>query len=127
LTLADQIEDNKALIRRFYEVVWAKSDIAAIDSLFATEFVNHDSGPHSSDREGFKDYVAYARKHADYQPTIVDMIAEGDRVVVRIAGRGRLRRKLLGVTLVDRQIGDKGIVIWRIAGGRIAERWARWG
>jgi len=54
------------------------------------------------------------------------MIAEGDKVVVRIVGRGWLRRKFLGVTLINRQVSDKGIVIWRIADGRIVERWARW-
>ena len=119
-------EDNKATVRRFYDIVWKGTDIAAIDTLFADDFVNHDPGPHPPDREGFKQYVAYARNNANYQPTIEDMIAEGDKVVVRITGQGRLRRKLFGVKLVDRQVSDKGIVIWRVADGRIVERWARW-
>ena len=120
------LEDHKAIIRLFYDRVWGKSDIAAIDTLFAADFLNHDPGPHSPDREGFKQYVAYARSAADYQPTIEEVIAEGDKVVVRITGQGRLRRKFLGVTFINRQVSDKGIVIWRIADGRIVERWARW-
>lgn len=123
---ADDSEDTKTIISRFYHVVWGKNDIAAIDTLFASDFVNHDPGPHSPDREGFKEYVSHARNRADYQPTVEDMIAEGDKVVVRITGRGRLRTRLFGVTLFSRQVSDKGIVIWRVADGRIVERWARW-
>jgi predicted ester cyclase len=91
-------EANKELIRRFYETVWHQSNIGAIDTIFDSDFVNHDPGPHSPDREGFKQYVGYARKTADYQPTIDDLIAEGDKVVVRITGQGRLKKKFLGVT-----------------------------
>jgi predicted ester cyclase len=119
-------EENKELIRHFYETVWHQGNIEAIDTIFAGDFLNHDPGSHSPDREGFKQYVAYARKTAGYQPTIDDLIAEGDKVAVRITGQGRLRRKFFGFTLVNRQVSDRGIVIWRIAEGRIVERWARW-
>ena len=126
MTSASPSEDNKAIIRRFYDTVWSASNLAAIDTLFASDFVNHNPGPHPPNREGFKQYVAYARNNANYQPTIEDMIAEGDKVVVRIAGRGRMRMKLFCITLMNREVRDKGIVIWRIAGGRIVERWAQW-
>jgi predicted ester cyclase len=52
------------------------------------------------------------------------LIAEGDKVVARVTGRGKLKRKLLGVTIVDKPVTDAGIVIWRIAEGKIVERWA---
>jgi len=120
-------EENKAVVRRFYEVVWGRGDIDSVDELFAPDFVNHDPGPHPADRAGFKEYVAWARKASQYRPAVEDLIAEGDKVVARLTGRGRLRRRLLGVTLVDREFSQPGIVIWRIAGGKIAERWARWG
>ena len=120
-------EANKAIVRRFYEEVWSKGDISAIDELFAIDFVNHDPGPHSADREGFKEYVNWARSASDYRPTIDDLIAEGDKVVVRLTGRGRLKRKFMGITLTDKQFTQSGIVIWRLADGKIVERWARWG
>jgi predicted ester cyclase len=49
--------------------------------------------------------------------TIEDMVAEGDKVVVRNVWRA---------TDADsgRRLAFGGIVIWRIAGGKIAERWA---
>jgi predicted ester cyclase len=49
--------------------------------------------------------------------TIEDIVAEGDRVVVRNTWRA-----------TDSQSGQRiefaGIVIWRIADGQLAERWA---
>ena len=63
-------------------------------------------------------YVAGAlKKFPDLHVTIEDMIAEDDRVVVRNHW-----------TATDSQAGKKlefrGIVIWRIAGRQIVERWA---
>ncbi len=119
-------EENKAMVRRFYDEVWHQANIAAVDALFAAEFVNHDPGPHSPDREGFKEYVRRAQRNANYRPSIEDLIAEGDKVVARLTGRGRLRRKFLGITIVDREFEQQGIVMWRVAGGKIVERWAVW-
>lgn len=120
-------EENKSLIRRFYQTVWNDGDLAAIDLLFAPDFVNHDPDPgHAADREAFKRYVEYARSTAGYLPAIEDLVAEGDKVVARSTGHGRVKQKFLGITLVDRQITQPGIVIWRVVDGKIAERWARW-
>jgi predicted ester cyclase len=67
---------------------------------------------------GAKQYVASTlQKFPDMHVTIEDMIAEDNKVVVRNVWRctdPASRKKL--------QFG--GIVIWRIADGRIAERWA---
>jgi ketosteroid isomerase-like protein len=57
-------DENKQTVRRFYESVWNNGDIAAIDEIFASDFVNNDPGPHPADRDGFKRYVAYARETA---------------------------------------------------------------
>jgi len=116
-------EENKALIRRFYQIVWNDGDLDAIDLLFASDFVNHDpDSSEGTDREAFKRYVEYARRTADYRPAIEDLIAEEDKVVARLTGHGRLKRKLLGIALVNREINQPGIVIWRVRDGKIVER-----
>jgi predicted ester cyclase len=88
---------------------------------FAADFVDHGAdvppglppGP-----EGAMRYVGRAlQRFPDMHVTIEDMIAEDDRVVVRNHWTG-----------TDAQSGQRvqfrGIVIWRLAAGRIAERWA---
>jgi predicted ester cyclase len=52
----------------------------------------------------------------DLHLTIEDMIAENDKVVCR--------NVWCGTTTDGRKIEFKGIVIWRLAGGKIVERWA---
>ena len=49
--------------------------------------------------------------------TIEDIIAEGDKVVVRNTWRGTNRA-------TGQRLQFGGIVIWRIADGKIVERWA---
>jgi len=34
-------EKNKALVRRYYEEVWSKGNVAAIDEFMAAEYVLH--------------------------------------------------------------------------------------
>ena len=57
------------------------------------------------------------KRFPDMHVTVEDVIAEGDKVVVRNTWQG-----------TDRDSGKKlrfgGIVIWRVAEGKLAERWA---
>jgi predicted SnoaL-like aldol condensation-catalyzing enzyme len=38
-------EDNKVIIRRFYEEVWNKGNVTAVDELLAPTYVNHFDSP----------------------------------------------------------------------------------
>ncbi len=60
----------------------------------------------------------------DFHATIEDIVAEGDRVVVRNVWRGTHLGSYHGVPPTGNSIALKGIVIFRIADGKIAERWA---
>ncbi len=77
------------------------------------EFVNR-----KNVRIGEVNFAADFTDHgADMRVTIEDMIAEDDKVVVR--NRWTATDAASGRTLQFR-----GIVIWRLAGGKLAERWA---
>jgi ketosteroid isomerase-like protein len=48
-------EKNKALVRRFLEVVYTKGDLDAIEELLSSEFVDRSPMPgQEADREGYK-------------------------------------------------------------------------
>jgi predicted SnoaL-like aldol condensation-catalyzing enzyme len=38
-------EENKTLVRRFYEEVWNKGNLDAADAIFADDYVRHDLRP----------------------------------------------------------------------------------
>lgn len=52
------------------------------------------------------------------------IVAEGDRVAVHAVWRGTHKGPFLGREATGRTVEFEGMVFWRIADGRIAERWA---
>jgi len=119
------IEENKALIRLFYEEVFNKKNLAAVDDFFAPDHVDHTLpaglpvGP-----EGTKQAIAMTLSgFPDLRVTIEDMIAEGDKVVIRFTTHGTQQGALGGIPPTGKQVAVSTIEITRIAGGKIAEDW----
>ncbi len=85
-------EENKALVRRYFEEIWDKGNLELIDELFTTNFVRH--GPTATEgevrgQEGFESLVSmYRSALPDLRIPIEDQIAEGDKVVTRLTLRG---------------------------------------
>jgi predicted SnoaL-like aldol condensation-catalyzing enzyme len=107
-------EANKALIRRVFEEVIPSGDEAGMHTLMDPGFLDHDPLPGQPQGADGGVYVVATmnRLHPGLRFTIHDLVAEGDRVSIRwtLHGRGEL----------------SAIVIFRVAAGRIAERWAAW-
>ena len=112
-------EEAKAFVRRHFEDFVNSQDLSAADRNFAVDYHEHGTdvppglppGP-----AGPKHYLAAAfKRFPNIHVTIEDIIAEGDKVVVRNTWRA---------TDGQQKIEFGGIVIWRIAQGKLAERWA---
>ncbi len=120
-------EENKALVRRYFEEIWDKGNLDLIDELFTTDFVRH--GPTATEgevrgREGFEGLVSmYRSALPDLQVPIEDLVAEGDRVVTRWKARGTHQGELMGNAPTGDQASVSGILIDRISGGKIEEEW----
>ncbi len=122
-------EQLKALVRKEFAEVWNQGNLDAVDTLFAPDYLGHDSGSPEPvrGREALKRFVAEQRAALpDLQARIEDLVAEGDRVVVRWTTSGSQRGELLGVPPTGKQIVMTGISILRVAGGQIAEEWTAW-
>ena len=113
--------EMKEFVRNHFEEFVNRKNIDIGDVNFAPEFLDHGAdvppgtppGP-----EGAKQYVGGAlKKFPDMRVTIEDLIAEGDKVVVR--NTWRATNPANGVRLEF-----AGIVIWRIAHRQLVERWA---
>ena len=118
-------DELKVIAARFFEEVWNRHDVNAIDALFAPDFVDHYlSLPRTPDRDGFKqECIAYLTALPDTSVTIEDQIAEGDRVVSRVVFRGTHTGPLGPVPATGRSVESTGCIILRIADGLVAERW----
>jgi predicted ester cyclase len=122
------IEKNKALARRYQEEVWGKGNLDLIDELLAADFVDH-SLPAGMDPSfaGAKRAVQGALDaFPDGQWTVEDVIAEGEKVVLRWKMDATHEHEFRGIAPVGKPVTVTGITILRIVGGKIVERWVNW-
>jgi predicted ester cyclase len=122
------IEANKELVRRVGELANAR-DYDAIDHLVSEDFINHAGGGAVGvePMKGILREIATCFPDAHYAED--DIVAEGDKVVLMATMTGTHRASTLpflrGITPTGRQVEWRFIHVFRIAGGRIAEHWAR--
>lgn len=121
------LETNKTIARRFCHDIWGKGDLAAADELIAENLVDNNPAPgQGPGREGHKQVLlAFRSAFPDLSFTTDDIIAEGDKVVLRFTARGTHQGDLMGIPATGKAITMSGIEILRIADGRIAERWSQ--
>src|SRR3954447_13580809 len=116
---------NKALVRRFYKEVYVDWNMALVDEVVSPRFMSHDwpeDGP--SGPPAFRDYYAAIRSAVpDARYEVDDLIAEGDRVVVRWRLLGTLEGDFGGIAPTGQPITLKGIAIYRTEHGKLMERW----
>ena len=116
---------NKATLRRFLNEAFGKGNLAAVDELIADNFVDHSPPPDvSTDKAGMKQIVKMFRSaFPDLSLTVEDMIAEGDKVAVRIASRGTHKGELMGIAATGRTVTINEQHWVRFATGKITEHW----
>jgi steroid delta-isomerase-like uncharacterized protein len=120
------IEENKAIARRHVEEGVGKRNLSIVDELLATNFVLHAPLPSGVplDREGYKKLVSMIHTgFSDYRVAVEDMVAEGDKVVIRLTMRGTHEGEFMGITPTGKHVTWTGITILRIEGGKIVEIW----
>ncbi len=74
--------------------------------------------------DAFKQLVTlYRTAFPDFRVPIEDLVAEGDRVVVRWTARGTHQGELMGNAPSGNRMAVTGILIDRVSGGKIEEEW----
>jgi steroid delta-isomerase-like uncharacterized protein len=121
---ADITSENKTILNHVV-MLWNTGDLTRADDLFATDFVNHDpNAPDVNDLEGYKGMIVMARTgFPDFNVTIEDMIAEGDKVACRWTVSGTHEGEFFGIPPTGKKATWKGISIYRFADGEIVEAW----
>jgi steroid delta-isomerase-like uncharacterized protein len=117
-------EENKAIVRRFYEVLNTE-DLTGLDELFATNYILYLPGrTEPIDREGAKQFFTMVHQaFPDLEATIEALIAEGDQVALRFTVRATHQGVFRGIPPTGRQATWTGIETYRITAGKIAETW----
>jgi steroid delta-isomerase-like uncharacterized protein len=119
-------EQNKALARQMIEEVFNRGNLSRADDFLAPDFVEREELPPGVPlgREGVKQLTAMLHSaFPDYKATIDDLIAEGDKVVIRQTWRGTHRGEFMGIPPTGRSVSFQVIDIIRIAEGKFVEHW----
>ena len=120
------LEDNKALVRRFYTEI-DKGNLAAMDELVSENYINHNPAPFPgapSGRAGLKYAFEQFWRATPGRHVIEDQIAEGSVVVTRLRGVGKHEGEIFGIPPSGNDLDVSAIAIHRIENGQLVEHWS---
>lgn len=117
---------NDTIVRRLYDQVWSIGNLDAVDQVCAPNIILHESNS-PADRHGTQEYkelaAMYRSAFPDLRTNVEDIIAQGDKLVVRWSARGTQEGDLMGIPPTHRQINFRGVDIFRFYSGKIQEQW----
>jgi len=116
-------EENKAIVRRFFEELLSTDNFAVADEILSPDFRFYFAGsPDPMDLESYKGFLA-ARRGAfpDRRFVVEEMIAEGDKVSARFTMRGTHKGKFRGIAPSGTKLTMTGIDMIRLAEGKMVE------
>jgi steroid delta-isomerase-like uncharacterized protein len=119
-------EQNKQLVSRFFEAL-DRQDTEMMDQLVSSgNYSLHFSGMPPMDwNENKTEFLApFTKAFPDLRRSIVDMVAEGDKVAVSLNVTGTYKGEFKGIPATGRQVSFTAMDILTIIDGKITEEWA---
>lgn len=115
------LERNKALVRRWIEEGFNGRDLKVIDVVFKEDFTVNRS---RIGRAGLKqNMTGRFRAFPDLRVTIVEIVAEGDKVGIWYTVQGTQKGEFEGVRPTGKQVNWFGADFLRVQGSQIVEGW----
>ncbi len=122
--------DPKTLLARWFEEVWNQGREETVDELMAPNAVAVGLGEMDQEVHGPSEFKIFLRNMRQALPDVrIDMedtTAERDKISARVVLKGTHRGNGLGVPPTGNAVQIRGIVMVRIAGGKIVEGWNSW-
>lgn len=121
---------NEDLIRRWFEEVWNKGNMEAIDEMSAPHAVGRGQAQHGVEIHGTQSFKPFARMlrsaFPDIHIEIEDTFSAGDKVVARWSATMTHRGEFMGIVATGKTARVTGISIQQIQDGRIVRAWDNW-
>ena len=121
-------EENKELLRRWFDEVWNKGRAEAIDEMFDENGIAHglseDPANPIKGPSNFRPFHAvFKQAFPNLMIVVEDMVAEGDKVAARCSVRAKHEGEFMGLAATQAPVEFTGIAIVRIENGKIVEAW----
>lgn len=119
-------EQNKAIVRRWFDEVWNQRRSQTIDELLPLDGLVHGLSPNGAGKgpAAFRPFwEQFCGAFPDIRITVEDAVAEGDKVAARIRFSGTHKGNHLGAAATGKPVTGTGLVLVRLRDGQIAESW----
>ena len=118
------LEKNKDFIKVYNEDFWNKQNIDAFEKYYSADFIVHfaDGDLNVEQYKGL--CQAYFAAFPDIHVTTDLLVAEGDKVTKVWTVNATSKGDFMGIPATGKPMVIKGIEVFRIADGKIAELWA---
>ncbi len=119
-------EKNKAIVTRFNKAFIEQGDVQAYQEIIAPHFINHSAPPGvPKGPEGVLYFFNEVLRPAfpDLSVEILDMLAEGDKVVTHKLFHGTHEGSFMGVPASHQTVEIDVIDIVRLSQGKVVEHW----
>ena len=121
-----QENENKRLARRWFEEVINQGKVELIDELTDAGYVEHELTVPDlpKGKEGLRALIElYRSAFPDVKTTVEDILAEGDRTVVRTRWQGTHKGEFQGLQPTGKKFDAQSIDILRWRNGKTVEHW----
>lgn len=118
------MDENIAIVRRLTEEGFVGGKVDVVDDTVAEHCLDHDPMPgQPQGREGQRVTCQMVVDGLSDRSIKEDYLAVGDKVVENWVFTGTHTGDFLGIPATGKQIQVRGLEIWRLENGKIAERW----
>jgi hypothetical protein len=129
------VEENKALVRKFFDEVWNNRNLDALDELYSPNFKLHAlwqntsaGGPiEATGIEPAKVVIGgWFTGFPDLVVAVDDQVGEDDLVGSRHSSMGTHTAAFMGMPATGKKAKVTGMTVTRCAGGKMVEAWTSW-
>jgi steroid delta-isomerase-like uncharacterized protein len=119
-------DENKAIAKRVYEII-SSGDFDRAEEIVDASAPDNElrpGDPPATLIDTFKETFSEAREaFPDMRVTVVDLVAEGDRVAARVTMRGTHRGVFQGLAPTGKRVEVRAMDMFRISDRKIVEHW----
>lgn len=121
---AADTERNKAVVGDFYEEVFRKHDLSAVDRFVRDDYIQHNADCPQGKAGFVKFHTGFFAAIPDFRATINQMVAEGDMVFVYNTITGtHTGRGFLDYPPTNNDIHFDTVDMFRLRDGMLCEHW----
>jgi steroid delta-isomerase-like uncharacterized protein len=124
--------DSEIVIRRWFAEVWNERMLDRVEELWASDGVAHGLAEGGAEDvhgpEEWRQFIkAMLKEFSEFQITVEDVIADGEKVAARWVAEGIYAGSLLAPTAPQSaRVRMTGMTIARVVNGQIVEGWNNW-